>query len=759
VSSETITTAADPHAPQPGPDDLKSLLSRLRRGVRAYLWGRGVGRLIVWLGVVLWVWLALDWFFEPARDVRVGLLVIAALVIGWLVERLLLRQVFVSLPDRSMAMVIERHYRVLQDTLVTAVELDDDPKHLAPFTREMLDDTRRAAARMAGAVELRHVFNYSPLVASSLAACGLLLSFGIFALVAPASFRVGMARLALADVAWPRQSLLVIEGFPKGEAVVAKGGDLTIIVKADMHKIVPKVVEVRYRNEQGARERKPMVREGNAVPGRDRYQHFEYTFQNVLAPLEFEVRGGDARLHRLRVRVVDSPTIATRLYCEYPAYTGLAPRELPLAASLPIPRGSRATIRATANKNLDRVQASETTAARSGDLEQVPLADPRRFEYTIPRLDVDTTIAFMLLDHDGISNRDPVRIALAATPDVAPQVNVRPSGIGTAITVRARVPLAGQIDDDYGISKAWIDYAANGAKAAQQPLKLAGSMPVQLRIDTALEIAPLGLKPGQKLNLGVQAADFCRMPEHPEPNVGQGERFLLDVVTPEQLRAMLEARELNLRQRFETILGEVVETRDSLSELELGEPKADAAQKSQPGRNRAVAREPGDAPEAAANSPERRLERSRLRVERAVQNGQKNAEEVAGVATAFDGIREELINNRVDTEELRIRLKDNIADPLRIVAQQMFPELEKRLQTLNQSLPLAAAQVLPARQAAAEQADAIVVAMQRARDRMLELETFNEALDLLRAIIDQQKNVTEETKKQRAEQVRKLLED
>ncbi|HEY5315582.1 MAG TPA: hypothetical protein VIK18_23830, partial [Pirellulales bacterium] len=192
MSSEIIIPAADPHAPPPGPGELKSLLSRLRRGVRAYLWGRGVSRLIAWLGVVLWVWLAVDWFFEPARDVRVGLLVIAALVIGWLVERLLLRQVFVSLPDRSMALVIERHYQVLQDTLVTAVELDDDPRHLAPLTREMLDDTRRAAARIAGAVELRHVFNFSPLVASGLAACGLLLSLGVFAIAAPASFRVGM---------------------------------------------------------------------------------------------------------------------------------------------------------------------------------------------------------------------------------------------------------------------------------------------------------------------------------------------------------------------------------------------------------------------------------------------------------------------------------------------------------------------------------------------------------------------------------------
>jgi hypothetical protein len=42
---------------------------------------------------------------------------------------------------------------------------------------------------------------------------------------------------------------------------------------------------------------------------------------------------------------------------------------------------------------------------------------------------------------------------------------------------------------------------------------------------------------------------------------------------------------------------------------------------------------------------------------------------------------------------------------------------------------------------------------------MLELESFNEAIDLLRSIIEAQHNVMEETKKQRSQSVRKLLED
>ena len=61
--------------------------------------------------------------------------------------------------------------------------------------------------------------------------------------------------------------------------------------------------------------------------------------------------------------------------------------------------------------------------------------------------------------------------------------------------------------------------------------------------------------------------------------------------------------------------------------------------------------------------------------------------------------------------------------------------------------------------AALEQIDAILVEMQQVRDKMLELESFNEAVELLREIIAAQQNLTERTKEQRRNRVRSLLED
>ena len=147
-----------------------------------------------------------------------------------------------------------------------------------------------------------------------------------------------------------------------------------------------------------------------------------------------------------------------------------------------------------------------------------------------------------------------------------------------------------------------------------------------------------------------------------------------------------------------------------------------------------------------------------VQAERALQNSQRSLDETLGLAASFDTIREELVNNRVDTEELKLRLKDGIADPLRRICGEMFPELERRLQTLQARLadPQAGA---TARDAAREQADAILVQMNQILDKMLELETFNEVLDLLRGIIDSQDKINRETKQKQKDKLKQLLDE
>jgi hypothetical protein len=242
----------------------------------------------------------------------------------------------------------------------------------------------------------------------------------------------------------------------------------------------------------------------------------------------------------------------------------------------------------------------------------------------------------------------------------------------------------------------------------------------------------------------------------------------LDVVTPDQLRAMLESRELVLRQRFEAIIQEVTETRDLLLRIDFGTP--DAAEKTTEGGGTSVTpvareakgekadegAEPGDEP--LQSSPEQQLAVRTLRVQRALTNSSKNAHETQSVADGFDDIRLQLVNNRIDTEELIRRLEEGIAKPLHGVAQEMFPRLQTRLERLQESL--ADKKLGPEqRDLARAQADAILLQMRKVLDRMIALEDFNEAVDLLRTIIKLQEQLDEQTKQRQKEKLRELLED
>jgi hypothetical protein len=717
------------------------------------------------LGACFWAALAIDWLFEPPPELRRFMLGVAAVVCGAVLYRVSLRRAFVPLTDRSMAVLLERRFDRFDDGLLTAVELTGRELDLDEYGREMLAHTCHEAFARSDQVALGELFRRAPLVRAVFAAAAMTLSIVGLAVAAPDAFRFGVERLAtVTNEPWPRNTYLRIVGFdgPRREVVVARGTDLRVVVQARTEApwIVPQVVQIRYRSAEGNRARVTMDREGNAVPGEDPWQDFSYTFHGVLADHDFDVIGGDARLRGFRIRVVESPTISMTLHCEYPAYMRRPPADVPGTGNVPLPRGTRVTVQAVATKDLARARIDYT---HDGDAPLDLTLDGRRdFEFTLDSLDSDTTVYFSLLDTDGIEGRQPVPLVLTAVRDEPPQVLVHLVGIGSAITAQARLPLAGEIKDDYGVAQTWVEYVVDDQDARQAPLVPATGSRSEVPVEAVLEVGELELEakltPGQKLLLGAKAADNHSLPGDEQPNVASGERYLLDVVTPEKLRAILESRELNLRQRFESIIQEVTETRDSLAELGADDVRANA------GDGDEVGDEPTD---ARADVAEQARTRRRLRVERAAQSSQKDAEETRGVAVSFDGIRAELVNNRLDTEELRIRLKEQIADPLKRIADVRFAEFDKRLVLLAKTTAASGgdsksalpAELEQARLPALEQAETILVEMKQVRDKMLELETFNEALDRLREIIDLQKVLTEQTKKLRQEKLRNVLED
>jgi len=725
----------------PTPKPVTRKVARLRWLVRMYVVLEGIASIVLVLGGAFWAGLAIDWSLEPVPAIRVGLWLVVAMAAGYVASRFLFTRIFRRLPNSSMALLLERNFPELEESLVTTVEAGErgtaEPRH---GHQKLLQHTGDEAAAAMGRIKLLQIFRFRPLLWKSSLAAALVLSILALAFLQAEVFGFWVARMRLDNTPWPRQVELSVQGFDQDTVKVARDDDFQLQVEASIREghSAPDTVEIRYRLADGRRGRDTMTKVGEALSGRDDHQLFRYTFKNVVADLEFDLIGGDDRLRDLKLRVVERPQIVRMLFdCEFPEYMQRSPQSISVSGRVELPEGTMVQCRVHANKSLEQITLHDPESQQ-----ELPttMDSPEQFSFELQIGSQDRVLLMTMLDTDGVKNREPYRVVVSVVPDLPPEVSVQLHGISSAVTPQATIPLVGQMTDEYGLEEAWFEYQidqnppqprplANQPRGRRQLLEINPFDLAETRGDSDSLLA--SLQPGQQLTLSVKARDAYNL--EAEPHVGSSPRFLLDIVTASELRALLEKRELGLRQRFEAIYEKMVDTSDLLTRI-------------------------GIEPSTIAEETERRRQRDRLRISGSLQNVTQLAQETLGVADGFEEIVRELINNRVDTEELKQRLGEGIADPLREIGSRLMPKLEEGLQEFESAFT-DEKETKEHHAAAIAQAEVVSEAMKQVLDRMLELESYNELVELLRSIVAEQKQLEEKTKEQRREKLRRLLEE
>jgi hypothetical protein len=553
---------------------------------------------------------------------------------------------------------------------------------------------------------------------------------------------------------------------------VARGANVSLKVRAAQRPealVVPDFCTVYYRTLKttaAVRGERGSVLMSNARDT-DEWRNFWFDgkpFKGVLSTIQFDVVGHDHRVSGYRLEVVESPAvIETLLDLEYPAYMvdEATSSHLP-AANQPyvptgtfLPVGTQVTLKFKTNKPLRQAQIvpSDGGPVMTIDIPE-SAADRQSFAYRIDALPASITLEVSLLDTDNVPTERPYRVFLTAVEDQPPQVEVALKGIGSAVTPDVLVPVRGKVSDDYAVAKTWFEVqAGESGDMREVPFERGKGGSVEQQIDFRHERAAksgLEIKPGDKLMLVVKAAD--RFDLTGEPHVAAGDRWQLDVVTPEELLAQLEVREVGLRRRFELILEEMTQMRDSLLRAKASLSPA-ATEPEELRTESEVDAQPLTPEQKAQRAAELRL----LRVQRALQQSQKSVAEILGVAAGFLDIREELINNRVDTEDRKNRLKEQIADPLNKTCGEQFPKLDERLTALESGLREAgvnvdAARLGPAADAAIDQANLVLSELESVLAKMQDLETYNELLEIVRDLLKDQEKLIERTQQERKRQ-------
>lgn len=718
--SPTSTTAADLTA-------LREALARLRRQTRRWVWIESLGLLVLWVAVAFWLSLIVDRLLEPPWPVRVAMLVAAGALVGWLAATKLVGRLTAPLDDAQLALLVERSHPHFRDSLSTAVELSRGPRD--DVNDALLARTAAAAAARLEAIDPAAVFRRRSLGGLAVAATLAAASIAGLVIGQPQAAGLWTRRMIwLTDEPWPRRVRLEAEGFVDGVRVVARGTDVEVLVRASSRDAIPGVVDLRTRGvgpaDRGWRTERMGTRGGATAEG----QLFGHVFKGVNESLDLEIRGGDARLRPLRLEVVDAPGLESlSIVTTLPEYLGGGSRPAATSRMVPVPRGSAVDITCTATAALTAAElavveeGAETVVA---EVAAVPGADaPRSIAARLDEVLKDRAVIVRFTDTHGLPNRDPITFVISAVPDEPPQVAVKLRGISTSVTPTARIPWVGTIADDHGLAAATVAVAAAAPAAEagdpprdfEQPIERVqpGMAVVEFPADApeTLLLEPLALSVGSRLTITVAALDRCGL--EGGPNRGQGDPWTLDVVTPEALQAMLEAREVILRRRYESVIADCSQARDRLA----AEPAGDEL---------AVA------------------------VARLGESSGRAAGETAEIATAFRDIRLELDNNGLLTPEVDVRLIGQIADPLAGLAEDDLPPLAAACRGV--------ADPAGARDGLVRRADEVLARMRGLLAMMMELESFNEVIERLRGVIRAQEEIRADTLEQQKKRAREALE-
>jgi len=702
--------------------DMKAIrrrLSRLRLGLRLWQFGAGTSRLLSVLTALVFLSLAIDRGVRMDHTQRLLSLIIgvtALLVMAW---REIVRPLSRRVSSEALLLRVEQRQPDLENRLIAAWEfasMAEPPPGASPeLVASAIEQGRAAAERtdFRGVLDWPHFGRRAGLGGVALAAL-LALAVG-----APETLRLWFSRnILLSEVQWPQRTHLRVQGLVEGVLRVPVAGDLELLVRAEG--VPPSEVVFRYKDNSGVSYSEQMPQAAEV---------YRTVFRGVTEPFRLQVSGGDDRTEWIAVQLLPRPEITNvTVTVEPPAYTGR--KRTTLDARLgqySAPAGSSVVLDGGASMPLGELDVT----IEGNRLQTLSLSNETRFAIRLPPEQVKTaTYRLQALSQSGVAALRPTPVSLRVEPDRPPRVTARLEGIGQLVLPRAVVPVVCDLQDDYGVAAAWLEYqyqspTGQNSGPLQAPIPLPATPPTGgvIQAGCTLEIAPLRLDPDATLSLRVAARDGNTLSG---PGQSQSASFTLRVVTEEELRLDLIRREQALRQRVERLIQE----------------------------ERALA----DESRVFHSGTDPLKDKGAARFLQAEKRQRQVPPTLASIIVALAQIRNEAYNNKLEPAPAPLlkRLDEAILAPLRDVTATLLPEAVARVTAARQRTNDTD------RRAAWREAESlqrrVIAALMDVRKSMLSSEDVSELMRLMEEIVASQKNVNRETERKAARAIENIFE-
>jgi hypothetical protein len=388
----------------------------------------------------------------------------------------------------------------------------------------------------------------------------------------------------------------------------------------------------------------------------------------------------------------------------------------------------------TANTPLQRceyqlVGQSESDPQRT--LGSVDVVKGNQFELPLGQLRNNMLVEFRAWDEHGHSATEIAQFVLTIVEDQLPSAELVLEGIGTSVTPLARIPFNVVAKDDHDIKDVLSRLVVSDKSPIDKllPFVPSGEMTGEIDLRDLRDQSNVAIQPNEVLVVSAQTNDYYDLDDS-ERRVSSNS-IPLTVVTQDEMLILLDRRELDLRNRLEQVITELVQL-TSLLEKNRSQDKPAATE--QPTAE--------DDTNVAAD-----FRMHLIRVQEAKIQAEKSENEVTGIATQVASLIAELVNNRIDSKDRQIRLEENIRQPLLDVIGQEFKSLIVELKASEVELRDSKFSV-ERLEKSIDLNDKVIARLNEVLKSMLDIQDFNEVVDMLRDILQRQNELLEKTKQQ-----------
>ena len=356
-----------------------------------------------------------------------------------------------ELAIEEVAELVDRHYPELENLVVSSVEFSREG-YRAPsewIVAQVLEnaDWHSRAIKVSTLTNSRSVrrLRWGGLLLWSVAAALLLLLFGQLDFGRlRAGFFVPIAYLELPFVVEP------------GDVRVRYGGEQTVWVRGADSGLSG---ALRWRKNGGAWQSAALL------PGRAEGVH-HFRLRDLVGDVEYQVQVGSRRSPSYRISVWMPPEVeAIDVRYRYPAYLGLAPREIVDGGHITALKGTEVELEVTVNKEL----AEAELALESGGLVALAQSAPQVWTGKLV-IERDDMYRIVLRDADGNANELPMRYRIAASEDEPPELQVHFPRGDTEATALEEIGFSFVVKDDYGLGSYGLEYEVAGRETVRLAL-------------------------------------------------------------------------------------------------------------------------------------------------------------------------------------------------------------------------------------------------------------------------------------------------